>query len=108
MTKNDFLAKRDVLFLVIRYALKSFFRVLNKYFLNKQMSVIVRKIMKYHMYKLRYSVVTVTLRMCCSSKSVCQVATGKVFVRGTSNAAMQVDMGEPPLQRLCDIMVRSL
>jgi len=81
---------------------------IKKYFLNKQMSVVVRKIIKYHRYKLRYSVVTVTLRMCCSSKSVCQVATGKVFVRGTSNAAMQVDMGEPPLQRLCDIMVRSL
>ena len=38
------------------------------------MTVIVRKIMKYHRYNLRYSVVTVTLRMCCSSKSVCQVA----------------------------------
>ena len=29
------------------------------------------KKMKYHWYKLRYSIVTVTLCMCCSSKSVC-------------------------------------
>ena len=81
MTINDFLSERYVLFLVIRYALKCFFRVLlNKHFLDKQMSVVVRKIMKYHRYKLRYSVVTVTHRMCCFSKSVCQVAVVSDFL----------------------------
>jgi len=48
------------------------------------MSVVVRKIMKYHWYKLRYSVDTVTLRMCCYSKYVCQVAVVSDFVLSSS------------------------